>query len=417
MLKKIVIMSLMFFLTEALCLGDDWPQFRGPNRDGISHETGLLKRWPEEGPRLLWSAAEDLGTGYSSAAIAGGIVYVTGLIGKEGVLFAFGLDGRLEWKKVYGPEWTGSWPGTRSTPTIDKERIYILSGHGAVYCCNARTGKKIWSRDVAKEYLGINTRWGWAESLLIVDDKVICTPGGKKATMVALLKRTGEVVWDQPDLGEVSAFCSPALIERGGNKIIANRTENTFFGVDARDGTLHWSHDCEAFMKPAKPPHVHTNAPIHHDGHVYITSGYDAGGMMFSLSDDGKAIALKWTDKILDVHLGGVVLVDGQLHGSSYVKNKPGEWISLNWDTGNARYRAVWSGGRGAVIHADGMLYCYGEETGDLGLVKGGPEFEVVSSFRIPKTKSKYWWAHPSIADGRLFVRHDKTLRCYDLRK
>jgi hypothetical protein len=137
---------------------------------------------------------------------------------------------------------------------------------------------------------------------------------------------------------------------------------------------------------------------------------------MFALSVDGRDMVLKWTDKTLDVHLGGVVLVDGHIHGSSYVKNNPGEWISLDWDTGKPRYKATWSGGRGVVLHADGMLYCYGEETGELGLVKAGPAFEVVSSFKIPATRSNYWWAHPSISDGRLYVRHDNHLRCYDIR-
>ena len=397
------------------CIAEDWPQFRGPNRNGISRESGLLKQWPEGGPRLLWTASEDLGEGYSSAAIADGMVFVTGMIEAGGTLFAFDLKGKLKWKKVYGPEWRNAWRGTRSTPTIDSSKVYVHSGLGAVYCYDTGTGDLIWMRDTSGDYDGIQTEWGWAESLLIVDDKVICTPSGKKATMVALNKFTGEVVWDRPKLDEQHAFCSPILIERGGKKIVINRTELILFGVDAENGDILWTYDCEELMKPAKHPHVHPNLPIYHNGNIYITSGYDAGGFMFEVSEDGNSIKLKWHEKTLDVFLGGAVLVNNRIYGANYARNRRSEWISLNWDTGRQIYKVPWNRNQGAILYADDRLYCYDEKTGELALATAGSEFKVISSFEIHKTNAQFYWAHPSISDGRLYVRHGSHLWCYDI--
>lgn len=407
----------LLLLPAITTFAEDWPQWRGPTRDGISRETNLLNKWPEEGPTLLWSVGEDLGQGYSSPSIADGKVFVTGMIEKKGVLFAFDLEGALIWKRNYGPEWSKSWPGTRSTPTIEDGKVFVHSGTGVVHCFEAGSGKRLWSRDVAEDFEGIPTRWGWAESLLVVEDKLICAPCGKKATLVALNKKTGETVWDKPSIGEISAYCSPTVFERDGRKIIAYRTALILFGVDAEDGEVLWKYDCEEFMRPAEPEHVHANQPLVHEGHLYITSGYDAGGAMFALSEAGDAIALKWLDKTLDAHLGGIVLVDGHIYGSNYVKKGDSDWISLSWNTGKTRYETSWNDTRGAILYADGMLYCYSELTGELGLVEAGPEFKVKSSFKIPKTKSRFWWAHPSISDGRLFVRHDSRMMCYDIRE
>ena len=234
--------------------------------------------------------------------------------------------------------------------------------------------------------------------------------------MVALDKTTGKTIWDKPSFGQPNAYCSAILVERGGRKIIVNRTDFTFFGVDAKDGTVLWQYDCDHFMQPAVPPHVNPNLPLYHDGEVYITSGYDAGGAMFSLSEDGSEVELKRSDKTLDVHHGGVVLVDGYIYGANWARNGKSEWVSLNWKTGEPRYTAKWNNHQGATIYADGMLYCYDEKTGELALVKAGAKFEVVSSFKIPKARSQFWWAHPSISEGKLYVRHDRTLRCYDIK-
>ena len=417
MQKNIVyILIVTGLLIGSLCFADDWPQFRGPNRDGKSAETGLLKRWPAGGPRLLWSVSEDLGIGYSSAVIVDGLVYVTGMREKKGVLFAHDLNGNLKWQKIYGPEWNKTWPGTRSAPTINDEKIYIFSGVGVIYCYESKSGDLVWSRDVVKDYEGLQTEWGWAESLLVFEDKVICTPGGKRTTMVAMDKNTGKVIWDKPYVGEQHAYCSPILIERGSKKIVINRTEHIFFGVNGENGEILWTYDCKEAMKPAKPPQIHPNNPLYRDGFIYITSGYDAGGFMFDVSKDGSAIELKWLDKTLDVFHGGVVLVGDFIYGSNFSRKNRSEWVSLNWNSGKPEYIADWNQSQGAILYADDRLYCYDEKTGELALVKVGSEFEVISSLRIPKSNVQSHWAHPSISDGKLFVRHGNRLWCYDIK-
>ena len=399
------------------CLAQDWPQFRGLNRDGISLEKGLLKKWPVGGPKLLWTVSGNLGEGYSSASIADGFVFVTGMIENNGVLFAFDLEGNLRWKKTYGPEWSKTWQGTRSTPTINGSNVYVFSGTGKIYCFSTKTGNRIWSRDIVHDYEGIQTEWGWAESLLIIDNKVICTPGSKTTTMVALDKLTGEVIWDKPNIGEQHAFCSPILVERGDKKIIINRTEHFLFGVNAENGRVLWTYDCTDFMKPAKPPQIHPNLPIHRDGHVYITSGYDAGGAMFNIPKDGNSIQLKWLNKTLDVFHGGVVLVGDYIYGSNYARNRKSEWHSIEWESGKHRYKADWNRNQGSIIYVDERLYCYDEKIGELALVETGSEFKVISSFKIPKSKAQFFWAHPSISDGKLYVRNGENLFCYDIKE
>ena len=192
--------------TDKTSAGNEWPQWHGPNRDGKSTEKGLLKKWPEGGPELLWSA-DELGTGFSTVSIAGGMIYTTGMIDKEGVLFAFNLEGKLKWKETYGPEWTGSSPGVRSTPTVNEGNVYVTSGMGAVSCFDAKTSDKNWEVNVLNTFGGKYPSWGIADSPLIYDNKLICTPGGDKATIVALDKRTGQTIWSSESMGEKSSYC------------------------------------------------------------------------------------------------------------------------------------------------------------------------------------------------------------------
>ena len=210
----------------------DWPQFRGPARDGTSPETDLLKQWPSAGPRELW-AYEGLGGGFSSIAIADGTVYTCGMIDKQGYLFAFDLNGDLKYKVNYGPEWTksGSHPGTRTTPTLDGDRLYLMSGQGRIACYNAKSGQRIWYVDTLKKFGGKNIRWGVAESVLIDGEKAICTPGGKDATVVALNKMTGETLWTSKGLSEMSAYCSPMVVDRGANRVILTMVEKSIAGL------------------------------------------------------------------------------------------------------------------------------------------------------------------------------------------
>ena len=395
-------------LSTATGLGADWPQFRGPDRDGKSPETGLLKEWPEGGPKLLW-AIDDLGHGYTSVTIGNGKLYTTGLEDQTGYLYVYDLDGKPLWKKPYGPGWSGGHAGTRSTPTLDDGLVYVLSGHGLLRCFDAETGQPKWMVDIREQFKARELRWGIAESLLIVDNKIICTPGGKLGAVVALNKKTGKTVWVCKDIDEASAYCSPILIERGGRKLIVTMTANHLIGVDAGNGKLLW-----------KQPHdgkydIHAVSPVYEDGRIYITSGYGGTrGAMFELSTDGSRLMRKWTDGKLDCHHGGVIVHDGFIYGASH-ENAGGKWICLNLETGKVAGE-IDGVGKGAVVFADGMLYGYDEKGGKVGLIKASPDdFRLVSSFVVERGSGKWHWAHPAIAGGRLYIRHGNALMAYDI--
>jgi len=412
-IKSVIALFLGILLTGCLCYADDWPQFRGPSRDGKSAETGLLKKWPEGGPQLLWSV-EGLGIGFSSVAVADGFVYTTGMLDGEGFLFAYDLAGHLKFKASYGPEWTRSHRGTRTTPTVDDGRVYVFSGTGVMACFHAKTGKKIWEVDSLKEFEAKNITWGMSCSPLIDGDKVYCTPGGIKGTMVALDKMTGRTIWATTGLSESSAYCSPILIERGGHRLLVTMIQKSLICVSADNGTLIWR-----VPYPA-PSDTGTITPIYHDGCLYVTSvvnrGITTAGTMFELSEDGTSVKQKWNDQTLDCQHGGVVLVDGYLYGANWYDNTRGDWICLDWDSGKVIYQAKWNGNKGSIIYADGMLYCYDEATGDVALVRASPKrFEIVSTFGVTQGSGKHW-AHPAISDGRLYIRHGDALMSYDIK-
>jgi outer membrane protein assembly factor BamB len=357
---------------------------------------------------MLW-AVEGMGEGFSTISIANGLIYTTGTIDEKGWLFAVDLDGNLKWKQMHGSEWAGRHPGARGTPTIDGDKVYVIGGMGTVSCYEASTGEKKWTADPFKESDGMYGRYGIAESALIIGDKLICTPGGSKATMMALDKKTGQTIWASKSIGEKSAYCSPILIERGGTKLIVTMTESSIIGVDAEDGNLLWQYDCEKYQ--GEPKDVNPNTPVYHDGSIYVTSGYEKGGAKLKLSKDGKKVeSQEWVNLKLDCHHGGVVLVDGYIYGS----NMDGKWMCLNWADGEVMYEKRWLG-KGSLTYADGMLYCYAER-GTVALVKASPEdFNVISSFKVTKGDDEHW-AHPVIYDGRLYIRHGNALIAYDIK-
>jgi len=411
--KSMIVLFLSILLTGGICFADDWPQFRGPNRDGKSAETGLLKKWPQGGPKLLWSV-EELGIGFSSVAVANGFVYTTGMLNSEGFLFAYDLASNLKWKVSYGPEWRRSHKGTRTTPTVDDGRVYVFSGTGLLSCFDAKTSKKIWQVDTLKKFEAKNIRWGMSGSPLIDGRKIYCTPGGKEGTVVALDKMTGETIWATTGLTESAAYSSPILIEKGANRLLVTMIQKSVICVDADNGKLVWQVPYRASFDTS------IVTPVYKDGCIFVTSvverGITTGGLMLQISDDGTRAAKKWNEPVLDCHHGGVVLVDGYLYGSNFNGIPRGDWVCLDWDTGKVMYEAKWNGNKGSIIYADGMLYCYDENTGDVALVKPSPKgFEIVSSFRITLGSGKHW-AHPAISDGRLYIRHGNALMAYDIK-
>ncbi len=413
--KHVKVIFLLSFIWTCLCRGEDWPQFRGIHRDGRSSETALLKQWPENGPPLAWSV-DGLGDGYSSASIANGFVYTTGMIDKVGYVFCFDTQGKPQWKKPYGPEWTKSYPAARTTPTVNDGRLYVFSGMGVAVCMDAETGEKLWSRDVFTQFDGQEPRWGLSECLLIDGNRVICTPGGKKARVVALDKGSGEVVWTCTDCNEPSTYGNPIVVEYAKNRILIQMLRDSVAGIDADSGRLLWQDRYDDYHVD-RTRWVNANIPLYKDGCVYTTSGYDNGGAMVQLATDPRKITRKWVDKTLDTHHGGTVLVDGYIYGSNFKSHVLGDWACLEWESGKVLYDDKWQGNKGSLIYADGMLYCYDENKGDIALVPATPEgFRPVSVFRINQGRGRHW-AHPSISDGLLYMRHGDCLMAYDIRQ
>jgi outer membrane protein assembly factor BamB len=323
----------------------------------------------------------------------------------RGVLTSTKLDGSRNWQIDYGAEWEGQQPGTRCCPAVNDGHVYILSGHGVLVCADVQTGGKVWEVDIAKRFGGTAPACGFAESLLIDGDNIICTPGGKDATVVALDKRNGETVWTSAGLSEQSAYCSPILIERGGLRLIVTMPVQSIVGIDASNGKVIWRTPFDENEQLQN----HSVTPVYADGLLYATSGHGKGGRMYALSPDGRTIEKKWEDVSLNTNHGGLVFVDGHIYGASSTHR----WICLRANDGTELYRT--SGvGMGSIIYAEGNLYCYGEK-GTLGLVRAKPDaYELVSSFKNPQGKGPHW-AHPVISDRRLYLRHGETLSVFDI--
>jgi outer membrane protein assembly factor BamB len=408
----IISVFLIGLLTTSLSFADDWPQWRGPERNGVSQEKNLLKSWPTDGPELLWSK-EDLGKGFSSVSIAKGRLYITGIIDDQEMLTALDLNGNIQWQTIYGPIWEDTYPEARSTPTVDGDQIFVISGMGNAVCIDVSSGKIKWSVDLIDDFDSEIHRYGIAESPLVIDNKIICSPGGKDASVVALDKNNGGLIWQSKTLSEMANYCSPVLITRGNKKIIATQLAESFVGLDAANGSLLWRDKYEDYQDD--PKDLNINSPLYHDGSVFVTSGYDNPSAMYKLSDDGTSINRKWVSQTLDVHIGGIVRVDNYIYGANWEDNKNGNWVCLDWNTGKVMYEKKWYT-KGSIITADGMLYCYEEKNGNFALVKATPQnFDIVSSFKIPQGRGPHW-GHPSISDGRLYVRHGDALMVYDIK-
>jgi outer membrane protein assembly factor BamB len=412
---KLVLLSVLFSVfTQSLLFCQEFSEWRGLNRTGVySNESDLLKEWPTEGPELLWYH-DSIPKGYAAVAVANGLVYTTGAVDTMDVLMAFDQNGKVKWNVPYGRRWDSSYDESRSTPTVEGQRIYVSSGLGDIACLHALTGEFIWQLKATEIFEGSNPKFGISESLLIVDDKVIYTPGGNSTTMVALDKLSGKTLWKTESLKDDPSYASPLLIERNGRKIISTITTNYFFGVEASTGEILWKFDFGKYAGGKSKRNNQTNTPLYHEGCFYLTSGYDHKSVMLKLADDDKSVSVKWVDSILDVHYGGVVLIEGYIYGANWLNNRMGNWVCLDWKTGKQMYNTEWYN-KGAVISAEGMLYCYDEKYGNVALVPVNPEkFEVKSTFKVPYGKGPHW-AHPVIKNGVLYIRHENALMAYDI--
>ena len=384
-----------------------WPRFHGPNRDNISHETGLLKRWPEGGPPLVWTA-RGIGHGYSSVSLAHGLIFTAGNIGGNTVVTALDLGGTIQWQYENGLAWEKPQPGSRSTPTIDGDRLYHKSPHGELVCLEARTGKRLWELNLLTKFESKSIRWGLSESPLIDGDRVICSPGGPQAAVVALDKMTGQIVWKSPSTGELAGYASPNLFEFGGLRILSTMTAKACIGLNANTGELLWN------VRHITPWDENIFTPILHDGCVFCSTGHKVGSrkLKLQITDGNIGTETLWESRDLDNHHGGTILLNGYLYGSGHRRG----WICLDWETGKTMYNEP-GVGKGSLTYADGMLYTLGEGS-VMGLVKATPErHELISQFRLPAGGEGPSWAHPVVCGGRLYIRYDDYLYAYDVRE
>jgi len=391
-------------------------QWRGDNRTGIFHGENLLEEWPENGPELIWSV-DGIGQGYSSASVTDEAVYLTGLIDTLEFVTAIDLNGNQLWQTEFGPGWNTSFNASRSTPTVVDGYVYAIGGQGHIACLNSKTGDIVWKIDAYNKFEGEWDIWGVAESPLYHDGKIFYTPCGERTTLVALEAISGKTVWESTSLPDSSAYVSPILINHRDRELIVSVTSNYIIAVDPENGNIVWKKTYSDIQPPIEHPDFpisNTNSPLYHDNHIYVTSGYNHVGVMFKLNDDGNDADLIWTDSTLDVHHGGVVLLNGYIYGANWLNNGNGNWCCIDWNTGETKFEVEWIN-KGSIIAADNKLYCYEEKTGNIALVQPGTEnLNIISTFR-PLKKGWPHWSHLVIRNGVLYLRYEDILMAYDI--
>jgi outer membrane protein assembly factor BamB len=396
----------------------DWPQWRGPQRNGISQESGLLKQWPAGGPKLLWQL-NDIGDGYSTPAVVGTRIYLMSNRGMENE-FVQALsteDGKLIWTTRVGNVGNGSdflYSKARSTPTVDGDFIYALGSDGDLACLETRSGKIRWQKSLRKEFEGKPGVWAYAESPLVDGDVVVVTPGGAQATIVALNKKTGAVIWKSAvPGGDPAAYASAIVVQAGGRKQYVQFLSKGIVGVDAKTGQFLWR-----YAEPVKGM-AQMVTPVARDGYVYGGAHGIGGGVVRLKSDRGGVAAEQvYFERGLPSSIGGSVLVDDYLYGTAGTG-----LVAVEFTTGKVKWQAE-SIGRGSVAYADGFLYLHGEN-GEIALVEATPEaYREKGRFTPPvQPKRKRLgpypeksWTYPVIANGRLYIHDIGTLWAYDIK-
>jgi outer membrane protein assembly factor BamB len=390
----------------------DWPQWRGADRKDHSPDVGLLKSWPKEGPKQLW-IFKTAGLGYAGYSIVGNRLFTMGLRDGQEQLIAVNVENGTElWKANAGEKYPNNWgDGPRMTPTVDGDRVYGIGGRGMLVCAQVQDGKILWQKSLVQDLGGHLQDWGYTESPLIIGDKILVTPGGGQGTMAALNKTTGSVVWQTKGLTDPAQYSSPILIQHTSGPQVVQVVTKSVFGLDPETGALLWKSDFPGRVAVIPTPIDGGN------GLIYVTSGYGVGCKLVRIGADGKSVETVYENKVMKNHHGGVVLVDGHVFGHS----DGAGWLCQSLKTGEE----VWAFkefGKGAVHYADGMLYCLDERSGTVALAeastsgwkeKGRFKLEPLSQQRH---KNGGIWPHPVVLNGRLYLRDQEYLYCYDVR-
>ncbi len=417
--------TLLAITLVAVCLAPlslfalDWPQWQGPDRTNVSKETGLLKEWPQSGPKLLWTS-EDAGMGYSAPAIVGDRLYSMGA--RDGKDWLFALDGKTsqkKWSTPIGDQFSNNrGNGSRGTPTVDGDRIYALGGQGNLVCVKTDSGEIVWQKNLKRDLGGnMQNNWGYSESPLIDGAVIVCTPGGSKGTIAALDKNTGEVRWRSKGLIDAAAYSSLVVSNAGGVRQYVQMTGNSVTGVAAKDGQVLWS-----FKRPSNVAAIPT--PICFDDSVYVSSGYGTGCALLKINKDGSSWKAEqvYANKNMVNHHGGVVHLGDHFYGYSDGKG----WVCQDAKTGAVVWQERNRLGKGSLTCAEGRLYCYSEKDGTVVLVEASPagwkesgRFTIPQQSKLPRPSSQprnNIWTHPVVANGRLYLRDQDLIFCYDVK-
>ncbi len=385
-----------------------WPQWRGPNRDGISPEKGLLQQWPLAGPKLVWKAS-GCGKGFSSVSVSGGKIFTMGDGSDGSHVHCFEEStGKKVWSSPVVGKTGGNYAGTKSTPTVDGNRVYALGQFGDLVCLNTADGKIVWRKSLTDDFAGRFSEWNYTESPLIDGERLIICPGGRAGLMVALNKSTGAPLWRTQSWNDDAQYVSPVIAEFGGRRQYVTMTMQNVGGVSAETGQLLWK-AARAGATAVIP------SPIIYNDMVYVTSGYNIGCHAFKIGMNGPrftASQVYWNKELINHH-GGVVLVGKHVYGHS----DRGGWTCMDIETGEVKWKHF-SVGKGAALYADGRLYCRAEAgNGAIALVEANPDaYREVGRFDQPDRSNQNSWAHLAIANGRLLVRDQDVLLAYDIR-
>lgn len=413
-------LCLALLVPTAPAFADDWPQWQGPDRNAMSKERGLLQEWPQGGPPLAWQI-KGLGGGDSAPSIAAGVIY--GMGSRKGIETVWALsekDGKEIWSASLGSAFPQRMPqskeGPGCTPTIDGEHLYVVTMAGDIACLTTKDGKVVWQKSFTKEFGGKVPTWSYRESPLVDGDKVICTPGSAKSTLIALDKLTGKVLWQSAVPGSRgAAYSSPIAIDFGGKRQYVQLTAGTLAGVAADTGKSLWTYD-----HPASKAGINCSTPVYHDGQVFAASAYGTGGGLAKLSKQGtdnvKAEEVYFTKKMQNHH-GGMILLDGALYGANG-GNEGGYLLCLDFATG----KVLWDERdgkkkikKGSIAFADNRLY-YRTEDGTVLLIEPNSKaYTERGRFDQPSRSNSPAWAHPVIANGKLYIRDQDLLFCYDI--
>lgn len=384
---------------------DDWPQWRGPKRDGISAEHGLLKDWPAGGPPVAWRA-NGAGTGYSSFSSANGRLYTLGARGGIEYLMAYEAEtGKKMWEIPHGRRFSNDMgDGPRSTPTVDGDRLYTFGASGDLSAVDAATGKVLWKMNLLDKFGGSNIRWGLSESPLVLSDRILVSPGGRGAAIVALSKKDGSVIWKS--LGDEPGYSSAVLHESAGVREAIYFTGERAVGVDVETGSLLWSYNQVANRT------ANIATPIVRGNFVFLSSAYGTGAALLELTAASNKVTARqvYFTREMRNHHATSVLIGDHLYGFS-----DSILTAMRFDNGQVAWRDR-SVGKGSVVFADDRLYLYSEQ-GVVGLAEANPTaYREHGRFQI-RPGSAPTWSHPIVSNGKLFIRDQDNIYAFDVRQ